>query len=139
MSDVWHVPADDGSGEVEIRPTWFEHKCTVCGKSVMRLSATGDFQCESHPTSMTGKSAEQQARDLLEQCGVEDAQSFTAGDVVALANFIAETSRCRRQLAAIRALSDTSTEFDGRGRIYVYAEDLDKILDGSVAAGLGKP
>jgi hypothetical protein len=25
------------------------------------------------------KSAEQQARDLLEQCGVEDAQSFTAG------------------------------------------------------------
>lgn len=47
-------------------------------------------------------SAEQQARDLLEQCGVEDAQSFTAGDVVALANFIAEASRYRQQLAAIR-------------------------------------
>lgn len=51
---------------------------------------------------MTGVSAEQQARDLLEQCGVEDAQSFTAGDVVALANFIAETSRYRWKLAAIR-------------------------------------
>jgi hypothetical protein len=48
MSGVWHVPADVGSGEVEIRPTWFEHKCTVCSKTVMRLSATGDFQCESH-------------------------------------------------------------------------------------------
>jgi hypothetical protein len=83
---------------------------------------------------MTGKSAEQDARDLLEQCGVEDAQSFTAGDVIALANFIAEASRDRQQLAAIRALSDNSEEFDGRGRIYVYAEDLDNILDGS---GLG--
>lgn len=48
------------------------------------------------------KSAEQQARDLLEQCGVEDAQSFTAGDVVALANFIADAEDCRRKLAAIR-------------------------------------
>jgi hypothetical protein len=38
-------------------------------------------------------SAEQQARDLLEACGVEDAQSFTAGDVVALANYIAENGR----------------------------------------------
>lgn len=42
---------------------------------------------------MSGKSAEQQARDLLEQCGVEDAQSFTAGDVVALANLIADVER----------------------------------------------
>ena len=48
------------------------------------------------------KSAEQQARDLLEQCGVEDAQSFSAGDVVALANLIAEAHRYRHQLVAIR-------------------------------------
>lgn len=41
---------------------------------------------------MSDISAEQQARDLLEQCGVEDAQSFTAGDVVALANFIADAN-----------------------------------------------
>ena len=48
------------------------------------------------------KSAEQQARDLLEQCGVEDAQSFTAGDVVALANFIADAKSDRRKLNDIR-------------------------------------
>jgi len=51
---------------------------------------------------MSGESAEQQARDLLERCGVEDAQSFSAGDVVELANLIAETNRYRRQLAAIK-------------------------------------
>lgn len=33
--------------------------------------------------------AEQQARDLLEQMGVGNAQSFTAGDLVELANLIA--------------------------------------------------
>jgi hypothetical protein len=37
---------------------------------------------------MSGKSAEQQARDLLEEYGLEDAQSMTAGDVVELANAI---------------------------------------------------
>jgi hypothetical protein len=47
------------------------------------------------------KSAEQEARDLLEQCGVEDAQSFSAGDVVALANLIADVHDYRRQLAEI--------------------------------------
>jgi hypothetical protein len=34
---------------------------------------------------------EQKARDLLERMGIEDAQSFTAGDVVELANLIADT------------------------------------------------
>jgi hypothetical protein len=34
-------------------------------------------------------SAEQQARDMLERMGIEDAQSFTSGDVVELANLIA--------------------------------------------------
>jgi hypothetical protein len=34
-------------------------------------------------------SAEQQARDMLERMGIEDAQSFSAGDVVELANLIA--------------------------------------------------
>lgn len=55
-----------------------------------------------HPISDPKKSAEQLARDLLEQCGIEDAQSFTAGDVIALANLIAETARYRHQLAAIK-------------------------------------
>jgi hypothetical protein len=51
---------------------------------------------------MSGESAEQQARDLLARCGVEDAQSFSAGDVVELANLIAKYEKHRRQLAAIR-------------------------------------
>jgi len=36
-----------------------------------------------------GESAEQQARDLLDRMGVPDAQSFSAGDLVELANLIA--------------------------------------------------
>ncbi len=35
------------------------------------------------------KTAEQQARDLLERMGVEDAQQFSSGDLVELANLIA--------------------------------------------------
>jgi len=35
------------------------------------------------------KTAEQQARDMLECYGLEDAQSLTAGDVIELANLIA--------------------------------------------------
>jgi uncharacterized protein (DUF1800 family) len=34
-------------------------------------------------------SAEQQARDMLERMGIGEAQSFTSGDVVELANLIA--------------------------------------------------
>jgi hypothetical protein len=51
---------------------------------------------------VTGVSAEQQARDLLERLDVEDAQSFSAGDVVELANLIADLQLARHQLAAIR-------------------------------------
>ncbi len=40
--------------------------------------------------------AEQQARDLLERYGVEDAQSMTAGDLVELANLIADANAYRR-------------------------------------------
>lgn len=48
------------------------------------------------------RTAEQQARDLLEQCGVEDAQSFSAGDVVALANLISELSGLRAAVQRVR-------------------------------------
>ena len=34
-------------------------------------------------------SAEQEARDMLERMGIEDAQSFSSGDVVELSNLIA--------------------------------------------------
>lgn len=66
------------------------------------------------------KSAEQEARDLLEQCGIEDAQSFSAGDVLALANFIAkadsyrrENDMYRRQLAEIAHLCTDFTPDPG--------------------------
>ena len=36
---------------------------------------------------------EQKARDMLERMGVEDAQSFTAGDLVELADLIAGTPK----------------------------------------------
>jgi len=39
------------------------------------------------------KTAEQESRDLLERIGIEDAQSFTAGDLVELANLIAFYAR----------------------------------------------
>lgn len=43
------------------------------------------------------KSAEQQARDLLEELGYKDAQALSAGDVVTLANYIADANVYRRQ------------------------------------------
>jgi hypothetical protein len=42
--------------------------------------------------------AEQKARDLLERCGVEDAQEFSAGDLVELANLIAEVESLRQYI-----------------------------------------
>lgn len=44
---------------------------------------------------MTDQTAEQQARNLLEKYGLEDAQSLSAGDVVELANLIADAQAYR--------------------------------------------
>ena len=44
--------------------------------------------------------AEQKARDLLGRLGVDNAQSFTAGDLVELANLIASNRQARRLLTA---------------------------------------
>lgn len=43
-----------------------------------------------------GPTAEQQARDMLERMGVDDAQSFTAGDLVELANMIAHAEELEK-------------------------------------------
>jgi ribosomal protein S5 len=45
-----------------------------------------------------GVTIEQDARDLLERIGVEDAQTFTAGDLAELANIIADFRALRRAL-----------------------------------------
>ncbi len=42
--------------------------------------------------------AEQQARDLLDRLGVEDAQSYSSGELVELANLIAERDWLKIQL-----------------------------------------
>lgn len=47
-------------------------------------------------------SAEQQARDMLERMGIENAQSFTAGQLVELANLIA--ARAQPEQGATLAL-----------------------------------
>lgn len=41
------------------------------------------------------QSVEQDARDLLERAGVEDAQSMTSGDLVEIANLLSELYKLR--------------------------------------------
>lgn len=54
------------------------------------LGALFTVQIKPRVIGLTDLTAEQKARDLMEACGVENAQSFSAGDVVALANYIAD-------------------------------------------------
>lgn len=49
---------------------------------------------------MSGKSAEQQARDLLERLEVPGAQAFSAGELVELADVIADANAWRRHKAS---------------------------------------
>lgn len=46
---------------------------------------------------------EQQVRDILERMGYKDAQSLTAGDVVELANIIAENTQLKFRLSRMNA------------------------------------
>lgn len=46
--------------------------------------------------------AEQQARDMLERMGIENAQSFTAGELVELADIIAERNAMAKILRDAR-------------------------------------
>ena len=47
--------------------------------------------------------AEQEARNLLEQMGVRGAQDYFAGEVLLLANLIADKQRLEAQVAALKA------------------------------------
>jgi hypothetical protein len=49
-----------------------------------------------------GLTAEQQARDMLERMGVSEAQIYTAGDLVELANLIAERDQLATALRLLR-------------------------------------
>ncbi len=66
-------------------------------------------------STVSDVSAEQQARDMLERIGVENAQSFTAGDLVELANLISQRERLRSLLAyAVQEAEDWHDECRGR-------------------------
>lgn len=76
----------------------------------------------------TRPTTEQQARDLLERCGVEDPQTFSAGDLIELANFIDHADTHRSQIERIRTLAatwavddDTYLSLDGQDLGYADA------------------
>lgn len=72
--------------------------CAVCGgEGVVASSPRREPMGER-------RSAEQEARDMLHRAGVEAAWSYTAGDVVEIANLIAEVTRLRAEAALGRAL-----------------------------------
>lgn len=79
---------------------------------------------------------EQQARDLMEQCGVEDAQSFSAGDVVALANFISDANDFRDAVEEIRHISTSYTP--SPDVVADIAEIAAQAIDNSHAARIGR-
>lgn len=51
---------------------------------------------------MMTKSAEQQARDLLDEMEIEGAQNFSAGELVELANLIGERNQLAREVDRLR-------------------------------------
>lgn len=55
---------------------------------------------------METKTAEQKARDMLERMGVKDAQSFSSGDLVELANLIVEVERLEEKLDNCESVVD---------------------------------
>jgi hypothetical protein len=79
--------------------------------------------------------AEQQARDLLERCGVEDAQSFTAGDVMELANLIADFD----QLLAVATLYVDAFEGEGMSLVELMRlQDIEDIVKRHGRRGSGR-
>lgn len=65
---------------------------------------------------------EQLARDLLERMGIENAQSFTAGDVVELANLIAERNAAGRMAGELLTAAKLAL-----GEAQAYADEVDGV------------
>lgn len=77
---------------------------------------------------MENESVEQQARDMLARLGIEDAQSFSTGDLVELANVLEENARLRAMLAYI-STSDSGGEIFPVGPADVeWAEDGNTVV-----------
>lgn len=60
-----------------------------------KIDLSVDYQREMNTIQET---AEQKARDILERIGIKEAQSFSSGDLVELANLIAELERLRHEI-----------------------------------------
>ena len=94
------------------------------------------------------QSIEQRCRDLLEQCGIEDAQSMTAGDLCPLVNEIvrlkaaespltkSKSIQCGVQIGPLMVLL-----LEGESRLRVFAMTVDvtamvtKIAGGEIGPG----
>ena len=74
---------------------------------------------------MTNETPEQQARDLLERMGIEDAQSFSSGDLVELANLIANKQTIIKQYTKLTNMVRDLYYFDG---------DLEKTWESAFSA-----
>lgn len=78
--------------------------------------------------------AEQKAREMLERMGVEDAQDFSAGDLVELANLISArdgaAALVARFKAEVRAMGGYQNRLLGlhAGGVREYIDDLERLL-----------
>ena len=90
--DTRAVVAAEAGDKAAIVAMWTTEPIALAARTTLRAAIAADkaravAEALSYTSSPT---AEQAARDMLERMGVEDAQDFTAGDVVELANLIAE-------------------------------------------------
>jgi hypothetical protein len=78
--------------------------------------------------------AEQKARDMLDRMGVDDAQSFSAGDLVELANLIAARDGAAAMVAKFKAEVTAMGGYENRfvalpaGGVREYLDDLERLL-----------
>ena len=91
--------------------------------------------CKTHPKGQA-MTAEQKARNMLTRLGVEEAQSFSAGDLVELANLIADHDHAKKQIKAAsrlleRAIDSIPDFIDGRNDRLVRS--IEKWIDGQKA------
>lgn len=64
------------------------------------------------------KSLEQQVRDILSAAMIEDAQEFTAGDLLEAANILGEQNRQAEQVAREKALEEAACFVEEQAKIW---------------------
>ena len=72
---------------------------------------------------------EQQARDLLDRLGVDDAQSWSAGDIVELANLMGCQQEITHLKGQVKLFHDAGEEWKRRAR-WLYDESEGLYPDG---------